>query len=156
MALQEEIKQKVAFRSIQEEAFLNLYRTTRLMLDRWLEFFKAYELTDSTYNVLRILRGAGDEGLSCGDIGQRMVHRDPDVTRLCDRLEARGLVERSRSSEDRRVRRVQLTKDGLELVNRMQTETDQLHVSLLSHMDDESLRQMIGLLERARERLTSR
>ncbi len=156
MPLQEEIQQRTPFRSLQEEAFLNLYRTTRLLLDRWLEFFKSYDLTDSTYTVLRILRGAGEEGLSCGDIGARMLHRDPDVTRLCDRMEERGLVERSRSSEDRRVRKVRLTPSGLELVNSMQEPTDRLHLDLLSHMEEADLRRLIELLEKARAPLTAR
>src|SRR4051812_26660503 len=91
-----EIKQKKPFHSKEEELFLNIVHTADLLQRRGDALFKSADLSANQYNVLRILRGAGAEGLACGEIAGRMVTRDPDVTRLLDRLEKRNLVKRSR------------------------------------------------------------
>jgi DNA-binding MarR family transcriptional regulator len=98
--LQTEIRQTKPFKSLEEEAFLNLQRTAGVLMHGLEAGLKPAGLSASQYNVLRILRGTGAEGLACGDIAPRMVSWDPDITRLLDRLEARGLVKRTRDRAD--------------------------------------------------------
>jgi DNA-binding MarR family transcriptional regulator len=100
--------------------------------------------------VLRILRGAGSGGASCKDIGGRLVARDPDITRLMDRLEQRGLVSRDRAKEDRRVVTHRLTRAGLELVNELDRPIEVLHRKIMGHMKAAQLRELVGLLEEVR------
>ena len=107
-------------------------------------------LSATQYNVLRILRGAGDDGASCKEIGSRLVARDPDITRLMDRLEQRGLVSRDRAKQDRRVVTHRLTGAGLELVNELDRPIEALHRKNLGHMKRGKLRQLIELLEEVR------
>src|SRR2546426_9185122 len=90
-------------RGLENEVFLNLLRTADALLRDVEQILKAVELSQTQYNVLRILRGAGRQGLACQEIGERMLTRDPDITRLLDRLEARALVSRARGRADRRV-----------------------------------------------------
>src|SRR5512139_957362 len=101
--LRREIKQKRPFSSIQEEVILSMLRTADKIIVPLNEVLRRANLSSSQYNVLRILRGAGEEGLACGEISERMIRRDPDLTRLLDRLEGRGLVSRARDTRDRRV-----------------------------------------------------
>jgi DNA-binding MarR family transcriptional regulator len=99
---------------------------------------------------LRILRGAGDEGASCKDVGKRMVTPDPDITRLMDRLEKRGLLTRDRAKEDRRFVTHRLTKSGTELVNQLDRPIEDLHRKTMRHMKPERLRELVALLEEIR------
>ena len=99
----EEIPKGKPSRSLGEEAFLNLQRTADAFMRGFEETLRPFGLTQTQYNVLRILRGARPHGLPCRELGERMITRDPDVTRLLDRLETRGLVARSRDAKDRRV-----------------------------------------------------
>src|ERR1700722_16018650 len=116
----------------EEVAFLELCRTTDL-LSRRLEFLlKAEDLSSNQYNVLRILRGS-PEGLPCGEIGNRMITRDPDITRLLDRLEKRDLISRSRETKDRRMVMARISPDGLELLARMDEPVRAMHRSQLGH-----------------------
>src|SRR5688572_3852135 len=101
--LKREIKQQRPFSSIHEEVVLGLVRTADQLAMPMNELLRQAGLSLSQYNILRILRGAGGEGLPCGEISERMVRRDPDLTRLLDRLEKSGLVSRARSTTDRRV-----------------------------------------------------
>src|SRR3712207_9084149 len=101
--LRDEIKQARPFRSAEQEAFLNLQRTADVLMARMAEVLKTQGVSPTQYNVLRILRGAGDEGLPCGAVAERMITRDPDITRLLDRLEKQGLIARARDTRDRRV-----------------------------------------------------
>src|SRR2546426_12050116 len=117
--LQQEIRQTKAIRLLEEEAALNVVRTADLLMQRVAGLLKPYALSPTQYNVLRILRGAGESGLSSKDAGSRLVARDPDITRLMDRLEKRGLLTRDRSSEDRRVVTHRLTQEGLGLVREL-------------------------------------
>ena len=151
--LRDEIKQKKPFGSLEDEAFLNVIRTAEAFLWRETELLKPYEITFSQYNVLRILRGAGPEGLICREIWERMIARDPDVTKLLDRLEARGLVARERQQDDRRVIVARLTDEGLRLVEEIDRPILELTRSLLGHMGERRLKALIGLLEEAREKL---
>lgn len=149
----EEIKQKRPFRTPEDEAFVSVLRTAEGFLWREVELLKPYEITLSQYNVLRILRGAEPDGLICREIGERMIARDPDVTKLLDRLEARGLVARERQENDRRVIVVRITREGLDLVKAIDAPVLKMTEDILSHLGERKLRTLIRLLEEARERL---
>ena len=151
--LRDEIKQTRPFAGAEQEAFLNLQRTADVLL-RGLELvLKPSGLTQSQYNVLRILRGAGSGGLLCREISDRMITRDPDMTRLLDRLEVRSLVTRSRDRQDRRSITVRITQAGKELLAGLDEPVSDLHKQQLSHLGGERLRALIKLLEGAREQL---
>lgn len=149
--IQAEIQQTKPIGSLEEEAFLNLQRTTTQLSQAMTELLKEHDLTPTQYNVLRILRGAGTAGLTAGEIGERMITRDPDVTRLLDRLERRGLVERWRCTEDRRVVWTRITDAGRDAIAPLDAPVDELHRDLLKHMGDDRLRQLVELLEVARD-----
>jgi DNA-binding MarR family transcriptional regulator len=148
--LQDEIHQTKAIRLLEEEAALNIMRTADVLMLALSDVLKPHLLSATQYNVLRILRGAGKAGASCKDIGARLVARDPDITRLMDRLEQRGLVSRDRAKEDRRVVTHRLTGAGLELVNELDRPIDALHRKNMGHMKGPKLRQLIELLEEVR------
>jgi DNA-binding MarR family transcriptional regulator len=148
--LQQEIQQRKPIRLLEEETTLNLARTADLLMQRLADVLKPYALSATQYNVLRILRGAGTEGASCKDISSRMVTRDPDVTRMMDRLEVRGLVTRDRAKEDRRVVNHRLTPDGLDLVNSLDEPIEAIHGQSMRHMSRAKLRELINLLEELR------
>lgn len=151
--LQKEIQQTRPFDSAQEEAFLNLQRTGNALFQALTRFLKKYRLTPTQYNVLRILRGAHPKTLTCGDIGERLVTPDPDVTRLLDRLEKRSLVSRSRDTADRRVVRGAITEEGLELLGRLDEPLPTFVRDLLGNLDSDELDTLIRLLEKAREQV---
>lgn len=151
--LADEIKQGRPFASLAEEAFLNVQRTAEALARGMSELFKTHGITGTQYNVLRILRGAGEEGLPCSEVGGRMVTRDPDVTRLLDRLERQGLVARERSSADRRVVTTRITAAGLELLTSLDTPVVEVQQHLLGHMGPEELQGLIEGLQLARDRV---
>lgn len=151
--LKEEIQQKRPFVSLEEEAFLNLQRTSNALLQALTRALKTHALTPTQYNVLRILRGSHPGTLTCGDIGGRMVTPDPDVTRLLDRLEKRGLVARARDAVDRRVVRAGITDEGLDLLAELDQPIPAWLEDFLGHLSQEELRSFIKLLEKAREPL---
>jgi len=148
--LQQEIRQGKAIRLLEEEATLNIVRTADFLLLGLNDVLKPHGLSPTQYNVLRILRGAGDGGVSCKDIGSRMLTRDPDITRLMDRLEKRGAVARDRAKEDRRVVTHRLTSTGLELVNQLDRPIEDLHRKTMRHLKPERLRELVELLEEVR------
>jgi DNA-binding MarR family transcriptional regulator len=151
--LLKEIKQTKPFGGAEQEAFLNLQRTADVLL-RGLEMvLKPAGLTQSQYNVLRILRGAGPDGLLCREVSDRMVTRDPDMTRLLDRLEFRKLVTRARDRQDRRSITVRITEPGKEILWSLDEPVAELHKRQLTHLGGEKLLQLIDLLEGAREQL---
>ena len=148
--LRAEIQQKRAFASLEEEVSLGLLRTADL-LDQSLEgLLKPAGLSATQYNVLRILRGAGPQGLTCGETSGRMLTHDPDMTRLFDRLEKRGMIQRQRESRDRRVVTACITEDGLELLKRLDKPVRELHRSRFAHIPERDLRTLQKLLERVR------
>jgi DNA-binding MarR family transcriptional regulator len=149
--IQAELKQTKPFGSLEEEAYLNIMRTSNTLNQGIAELLRGHDLTQAQYNVLRILRGAGESGLNASEIAGRMISRDPDVTRLVDRLEKRGLVDRWRCSEDRRVVWTRISQTGLDLINPIDTPLNELHRQLLSHLSQEKLQTLIGLLEEARD-----
>ncbi|MFN3321929.1 MAG: MarR family winged helix-turn-helix transcriptional regulator [Bryobacteraceae bacterium] len=149
--IEQELKQTLPFPRPEDEAFVALQRTADVLLQQLGAVLKPYGLSPAQYNVLRILRGAGAAGLACGEIGNRMITRDPDITRLLDRLERRGLVARSRGDKDRRVITVQITPEGLAILTELAGPLEQLHRQGLGRMGRENLRKLIELLDQARE-----
>ncbi len=133
----------------EETAFLELLRTTDQLGRRLVPVLKDEELSLTQYNVLRILRGA-PEGLPCGEIGNRMITRDPDITRLLDRLEKRGLISRCRETKDRRTVLTRITPKGFELLARLDEPVQQAHRKQLGHLGRERLKTLCELLQVAR------
>jgi DNA-binding MarR family transcriptional regulator len=133
----------------EEAAYLELCRTTDMLSRRLSGLLKAEDLSANQYNVLRILRGA-PEGLPCGEIGNRMITRDPDITRLLDRLESRTLISRCREAKDRRMVMARITPEGLELLARMDEPVRSMHRQQLGHLGRERLLELTRLLQLAR------
>jgi DNA-binding MarR family transcriptional regulator len=137
----------------EEGAFLDLLRTTDMLSRGLIQVLKAEGLSATQYNVLRILRGA-PEGLPCGEIASRMITRDPDVTRLLDRLEKRGLISRCRETKDRRTVVASITPDGLKLLTQLDEPVQKTHRKQLGHLGRERLRTLTELLRLARSQLS--
>jgi DNA-binding MarR family transcriptional regulator len=152
--LAKEIRQSKAFPSLEEEAFLNLGRTYEFLQQRVAELLKEHELTITQYNMLRILRGAGPDGVTCSQATERMLSPDPDITRLLDRMESRRLIRRERSKEDRRVVITSITESGLELTNRIDAPLHYLYKQFLGRVNQQRLKEIIDTLEALREPLT--
>ena len=138
--------------SPEEAAFLDLLRTTDMLSRGLVTILKPEDLSSTQYNVLRILRGAR-EGLPCGEIAKRMITRDPDVTRLLDRLEKRGLISRSREARDRRTVMARITGAGLKLLARLDEPLQAAHRKQLGHLARGRLRLLTDLLREARSQL---
>ena len=138
--------------SPEEAAFLDLCRTTDMLSRGVAQVLKSEELSPTQYNVLRILRGAPD-GLPCGEIANRMITRDPDITRLLDRLEKRGLTSRSRETKDRRMVLSRITPEGLGLLAGLDEPVQEAHRKQLGHLGRERLRALAELLLACRSRL---
>src|SRR5581483_11940689 len=119
--------------SPEEEVFLELFRTSDLLSRGLVRVLKTAELSPTQYNVLRILRGA-PEGLACGEIASRMITRDPDITRLLDRLEKWQLISRCRETEDRRTVMTRITPEGLKLLASLDEPVQAAHRKQLSHL----------------------
>src|SRR5580698_10303116 len=136
--------------SPEEVAHLEMMRTMEALSHRFAQVLKAEDLSSTQYNVLRILRGV-PEGLPCGEIGNRMVTRDSDITRLLDRLEKRSLVSRCRESKDRRTVWTRITPEGLELLGRLDEPMLAAHRDLLGHLGIERLNLLADLLRLARQ-----
>jgi len=136
----------------EELTFLELCRTADILSRRVSEVLKAEELSSNQYNVLRILRGS-PEGLPSGEIGNRMITRDPDITRLLDRLEKRGLIRRSREARDRRLVMAGITSEGVELLGRLDEPVREAHRRQLGHLGRERLGALKELLQVAREEI---
>jgi len=145
-----ELKQTKPFASLEEEAALSIARTSAILEHQVSQALKAHGLTSSQYNVLRILRGAGPEGLCRNEVGTRLVTQVPDVTRLLDRMEDTGLISRQRGAEDRRFVTTRITRKGLELVDKLDEPVRELLGSLLGHMSRSGLRALIDGLAEAR------
>jgi len=148
--LQAELKQKVPFTSREQEAYLSLMRTADKLQTQVEAALKEFRLTGTQYNALRILRGAGTEGLPCREIGERMITHDPDITRLLNRLEDRGYVLRTRARQDRRVIYGKITATGLKLLREMDAPIERYSREMLRHVGQERLKQLIDLLELVR------
>lgn len=127
-----------------------LQRTAEELSWEFLEILREAELTPAAYNVLRILRGAGELGASCNEVSDRLIKRDADITRLLDRLEKRGLIGRSRSESDRRIVHSRITAAGLKLLASLDEPVVNRHRELLGHVGEKKLVQLRELLETIR------
>lgn len=149
--LKREIKQDAPFPSREVEAFLNLLRTGYQLEHGLAEGLKPHGLTPTQYNVLRILRGAGEEGLCRSEVQGRMLTPVPDVTRLLDRLEGAGYVSRARDTTDRRYVIARITEEGLDVLAALDEPVKRLHDRQLGHLSEAELERLSQLLEKARD-----
>lgn len=150
-SLQQDIRQTRPFSSLQQEAYLSVVRTSSTLTDMVEDLLKPFGISGTQYNVLRILRGAGDDGLCRNELRDRMLTRMPDMTRLLDRMEEAGLVTRSRERDDRRMVLTQITARGRELLSQLDRPMNELHRKQLAQLDDEQLRSLIDLLTLVRQ-----
>jgi DNA-binding MarR family transcriptional regulator len=150
IGLQAELRQTKSFASLHAEAFLNVVRTSAQMQHALHLQLKPYGITETQYNSLRILRGAGSSGLTCAAIAERLVSQDPDITRLVERLQRQGLVRRERGEKDRRVVLTKITAEGLNRLKEIDPVVNSTVNALLSHLSPSQLKTIINLLERAR------
>ncbi len=151
-ALKQEIGQGRPFSSIEEETLLNLLRTADCLHRAFQQRNRDWGVTSTQYNVLRILRGAHPEGLTCTQIGDRMITADPDITRLLARLKALKLIRQQRDRNDRRVLWTRISNQGLELLQRMDPVIARTPKELLRHMSRKEMAELITLLEVARQK----
>ena len=149
----QELHQTKPFAHVEEELYLSLIRTADMLTRHASRVLKEVGISHAQYNVMRILRGAGAEGLPCGEISMRLITRDPDVTRLLDRLATRGLVERGRSSGDRRVVSAKITEAGLALLADLDKPVLDGHKGQFQSLDPNAIRQMLEQLTKIRETL---
>jgi DNA-binding MarR family transcriptional regulator len=152
--LQQELKKKKPFDLPEQEAVLNLFRTTDQLQIRFARLFRRYGLTPQQYNILRILRGEG-RPLPILEIASRMITVVPGITGLIDRLESAELVERKRCSEDRRVIYVATTAKALGLLSQIDQPLLDLHKQLLGHLSPDELDTLNRLLEKSRATITA-
>lgn len=149
-AVGEEIHQTRAFASIEEELLVSLLRTTDVMQERFEQMIRPFNISMTQYNVLRILRGAEPEGRTCGEIGERMIAREPDVTRLLERMDKAALIKRTRDSKDRRVVVTRITNAGLKLLEELDPKLREID-GLLKPMGERKIETMLKLLDEVRE-----
>jgi DNA-binding MarR family transcriptional regulator len=141
------IKQGKPFGSLEQEVFLMLARVSSELNAAHAGLFRDAGITWTQYNALRILRGAQGEPLSCGEIGERMIARESDVTRLLDRLEKQGLVQRARGEQDRRVVKARITGRGLSILEQLEEPVAEMHRRQLGHLGEVRLGKLLALLE---------
>ncbi|HZL50930.1 MAG TPA: MarR family transcriptional regulator [Terracidiphilus sp.] len=146
-----EIVQERPFSSAEEEALLNLMRTSDVLHRAFHRKTRDWGVTSTQYNVLRILRGAQPRGLTCAAIGSRMITAEPDITRLLSRLKALKLIRQQRDRHDRRVVWTQISEPGLELLKAMDPVIERVPRELLGHMSKAELTELIKLVELARK-----
>jgi DNA-binding MarR family transcriptional regulator len=149
--LQEELTQSKPFASQAVEAYLSLQLTAEMLSWALTERLKQADLTPAQYNVLRILRGAGESGASCSVISDRLIKKDADITRLLDRLESRELVSRERVAQDRRVIITRITGTGLALLAELDAPVAECHRQQLAPLGEKKLATLIKLLEEVRD-----
>lgn len=150
--LRDELQQTKPFRSRAQEAFLSLLRTADECKRNTVSVFRGHDITFQQYNVLRILRGAGEQGLPTLEIGARMIERQPGVTRIVDRLERKGLVARDRGTQDRRRVWCRITSRGLSVLEALDGPVDEAERRLFGGMADDDLACLVDLLAGLRAR----
>lgn len=149
-----EQKQKVATKAgtpdthLESQVFVCLLRTAESLTRGAEALLKSFGLSPAQYNVLRILRGGGECGLACREIASRLISRDPDITRLLDRMESRGLIARSREEKDRRVVTTRITTEGLKILRDLDPHVQKLHHQQMQGLSTKQLGQLSLLLER--------
>ena len=153
VSIRDEIRQSKPFPNLGSEALVALQRTVSNLQWRLAEFLKPYGISPTQYNALRILRGAGEEGRTCGEIGERMLNRDPDITRLLDRLVKSGLARRGRDKNDRRVITAKITDAGLALLKELDGPLEELNQKITGHLSRQKLQEFLRTLDSLRERI---
>ena len=149
--LQQDLKQKKPFRSLQQEAYLSVVRTSTSLTDAMEDLVKARGISATQYNVLRILRGSGAEGLCRNELRDRMLTRMTDMTRLLDRMEDAGLVVRAREGDDRRMVMTRITEKGRRLLDELDAPVMALHRKQMAGLTDAQLRSLSDLLTLVRD-----
>jgi DNA-binding MarR family transcriptional regulator len=149
-SLHEELGESQPFQVPEQEAYLNLVRTHALLSDKVAELFKQHHLSQPLYNVLKVVARVGSAGMPSQSIAQYMVARDPDITRLVDRLQKDGSIERERDEQDRRIVRVRVTQSGLDAIEKLDPLIWKLHQQQLGHLNQEQLELLNQLLVAAR------
>jgi DNA-binding MarR family transcriptional regulator len=149
--LQQALKQKKPFRSLQQEAYLSVVRTSTSLTDAMEDLVKARGISATQYNVLRILRGSGADGLCRNELRDRMLTRMPDMTRLLDRMEDAGLVVRAREGDDRRMVMTRITEKGRRLLDDLDAPVMALHRKQMAGLTDAQLRALSDLLTLVRD-----
>jgi DNA-binding MarR family transcriptional regulator len=150
-SLKHEIAQERPFSSAEEETLLNVMRTADCLQRAFQRMSREWGVTNTQYNVLRILRGSHPQGLTCSAIGDRMITAEPDITRLLARLKALKLIRQQRDRHDRRVVWTQISDAGLELLRQMDPVIQSEPKKLLGHLDEDQLGELTRLLELARK-----
>jgi DNA-binding MarR family transcriptional regulator len=148
--LQQELKQRKPFTSVAQEALLGLVRTTDLVRRQLTAFIEPHGITLQQYNVLRILRGGGDEGVPTLEVADRMVEQTPGITRLLDRLEAKGFVKRQRCEKDRRQHLCWITPKGAALLEKLDKPLNELAEHLIKGLNHEERVTLIRVLDALR------
>jgi DNA-binding MarR family transcriptional regulator len=139
------------FDSLEQEAFLNLWRTYDRLRALEEALFSQFDMSAQQYNALRLLRAAYPQSMPTLALGAKLISRAPDMTRLLDKLEARQLVRRERRSENRRVVEVAITDEGLQLLKKLDDPVQACAKEQLGHLGGASLQALIELLHRARQ-----
>ena len=150
-SLQQDLKQRKPFRSLQQEAYLSVVRTSTSLTDAMEDLLKDRGISATQYNVLRILRGSGPDGLCRNALRDRMLTRMPDMTRLLDRMEEAGLVVRAREGEDRRMVLTRITAKGRQLLDDLDAPVLALHERQMARLTGAQLRTLSDLLTLVRE-----
>jgi DNA-binding MarR family transcriptional regulator len=149
--LYDDIRQTKPFRLLEEEAYIAIRLTAQLMDQPWIRYLRKTEgISPSQYNLLRILRGAGLEGRTMSEIAERMINRDPDVTRLADRTVKLGLARRVRDGKDRRVVKLFITEQGREMLSRLDPAVEKFLKQALGGLGPKRLKLLRDLLGEAR------
>lgn len=151
--IQAELKQTKPFSSTGEEASIAILRTADELQQQLVDLLKPSGLSPTQFNALRILRGAGEAGLPCSEIGDRMINHDPDITRLLDRLEQRDLVARQRDAKDRRVHVARITKTGLDVLKGLDKPVEEFHRVTTVEVGEINLKSLIRLSDKLRQSL---
>ena len=150
-SLLEELRQTKPFASLEEEALLSIVRTSAVLMDEFEQMLKPYGITATQFNVLRILRGSEPDGLCRNELRDRMLTRMPDVTRLLDRMEEAGLVERVRGNEDRRLVSTRISKEAMRLLARLDKVVSANQQQYFKGVTKQQLRTLIDVLSTVRQ-----
>jgi MarR family transcriptional regulator, organic hydroperoxide resistance regulator len=140
-------KEKPAEQALEGRVFVSLLKAADTLNQHSEQLFRSHGLTGAQYNVLRILRGAEPEGLACREIGDRMISHDPDITRLLDRMEKRGMITRERQTHDRRVVKTRITARGMEILKSLDQPVRELHRKQMRHVSPAKLATLEEILE---------
>ena len=141
---------------LEDRLFVTILKTADGLSQQAEQLIKSASLTMAQYNVLRILRGAEPDGLLCRGISDRMISRDPDITRLLDRMETHGWITRQREKEDRRVVKTRITEEGLAVLKKLDQPVRQLHKEQFAHMSASQLKTLAKLLDEVEKREPSK